>query len=94
MSDILYPKISDYVILPPFKDEKKFEDFILIFFNKLEKTNSYDLFGRKGQKQSGLDVFSVEKQTVIQCKCKISGTRKDTIIRDELLKELELIFTY
>ena len=91
MSELLIPKISEFQIFP-FRDDKKFEEFIMTFFNELDKTTSYHLFGRKGQGQYGIDVLSIEKQTVIQCKCKTSGTRNDAKIRDELLKDLDSDF--
>jgi hypothetical protein len=80
--------LESFQILPPWNDDVKFENFITSFFNDLDKTNSYDRFGRSGQKQSGIDVYSYEKKTVIQCKLKhINGNTEK--IRKELLLELE-----
>ncbi len=62
--------IEQMQILPPWNDDVKFENFITSYFNDLEKTLSYDRFGRLGQKQFGLDIYSIEKRTVIQCKLK------------------------
>jgi len=61
--------------LPPLKDEKLFEEFICDLFNIIENTNTYNdtdfqTFGVKGQNQKGIDVFSVQTKTVIQCKLK------------------------
>jgi hypothetical protein len=71
----------------PFEDSREFEEFIEDYFNALDKTVSYSLFGRQGQSQFGLDVLSSEKKTVIQCKLK-DISRADKKIVKELLKEL------
>lgn len=87
----LLPNFQDFQFPPPFKDPTKFEEFITDFFNSLETTRSYDRYGRLGQDQYGLDVFSEEKKTVIQCKLKLIG-RTDGKIKQELLSNLETDF--
>ena len=84
-------QISDFQILPPFSDNVRFEKFIVDLFNSVEKTTSFSRFGRSGQKQFGLDVKSLTKKTVIQCKLKLID-RSDKIIRCELIKELDKDF--
>ena len=79
-------------MLPPWNDDVKFEDFITAYFNDLEKTTSYDRFGRLGQKQHGLDVYSSSKKTVIQCKLKLISGGNDEKIRIELIDELDKDF--
>lgn len=81
------PFLSEIQILPPFNNDVKFEEFIVDLFNNIEKTNSYDRFGRSGQKQYGLDLFSYDKKTVIQCKLKVIN-RPDDTIRRELISEI------
>lgn len=53
---------------PPFQDDKIFEKFVRDYFNHIENTLNYTLYGRSGQNQSGVDVISIEKCTAIQCK--------------------------
>jgi len=81
-------QLSGYQVLHPFSNEVKFEKFIVDVFNSIDKTNTYSQFGRRGQKQHGFDVSSIETKTVIQCKLKIID-RDDYKIRQELLKELD-----
>lgn len=81
-------QLTGYQVLHPFSDEVKFEKFIVDVFNSIDKTNTYSQFGRRGQKQHGFDVSSIETKTVIQCKLKIID-RDDNKIRQELLKELD-----
>lgn len=78
----------------PFADDKEFEEFIENYFNALEATNSYQLFGRKGQTQHGFDVFSREKTTVIQCKLKDVVNRKDSELVKELIANLNSDFAF
>lgn len=78
--------------LPPLKDEKLFEELTCDLFNFIENTNSYDnsdfqIFGRKGQYQKGIDVFSSQNKTVIQCKLKSIGKKDDTI-RKSLIQDI------
>ena len=91
MSISLLTVKGQFQILPPFKNAESFEDFIVKYFNLLEEIKSYSKFGRRGQKQYGLDIFSQEKKTVIQCKLKILN-RPDNQIRNELIKEIDSDF--
>lgn len=58
--------------IPPLSNEYVFEEFICDLFNKIEKTNSFQTFGIKGQEQKGIDVYCGSKtvRKVIQCKKK------------------------
>lgn len=75
---------------PALKDEKEFESLV----NDLceEKYGiEFQVYGRKGQKQSGIDGLSFsknEKQIVYQCKNKLIA-RDDTKIQTELLTDIE-----
>lgn len=84
---------SRYQFFPPFQNEDEFEFFIIDYFNELTNTNTFDKFGRKGQKQYGLDVYSSEEKVVIQCKLKILKLHKNEIIRDRLIRDLNTDFT-
>lgn len=81
--------MSKYQFLP-LKDEKEFESLV----NDLcvEKYDiEFQVYGRKGQKQSGIDGLSFskdKKQIVYQCKNK-DITRTDSKIKTELLADIE-----
>lgn len=74
--------------LPTLSIAETFEDFVCDLFNELENTNTFKKFGKSGHQQKGIDIFSVEKDIAIQCKKK-DLTRKDVLIRQELLKDIE-----
>lgn len=79
--------MSEYQ-LPPIGNEEKFQELICDIFNEIDNTNSYKVFGRKGHNQKGIDVFSSEKNTVIQCKKKDS-LRKEIVIKNELMNDFK-----
>ncbi len=54
--------------LPPPKSPDSFESIICDLLNALYNTTSFTLYGRKGQKQNGIDIVSSEKKIVAQCK--------------------------
>ncbi|CAN5277248.1 hypothetical protein BH23BAC1_BH23BAC1_43610 [soil metagenome] len=81
-------RLLQRVELPPINDDVHFEHLITAYFNELEHTTSYDRFGRSGQNQHGLDIFSAEKKTVIQCKVKIRSGGNDEKIRNKLIEDL------
>ena len=41
----------------PFADDSEFEEFIEHYFNAKEQTDSFQLFGRKGQKTTWIRCF-------------------------------------
>lgn len=82
--------ISSVQILP-ISDDKVFEEMVCEIFNSIEKTTSFDLYGRSGQKQNGIDIYSLEKKIAIQCKHKLIIS-SDKIIREELIKDLNFEF--
>ena len=75
----------------PFKDDVRFEEFTADLFNSIEKVTSYDVFGRSGQLQHGVDVISFSNGTAIQCKLK-SIERSDATIVKELKEEFDKDF--
>lgn len=81
--------MSRYQFLP-LKDEKEFE----LLVNDLCEAKygiEFQVYGRKGQKQSGIDGLSLstnEKQIVYQCKNKLIN-RDDAKIQAELLEDLD-----
>ncbi len=88
MSKTNLPLLSDVQFLPPYTNEEKFEEFIIDLFNGIDGTKSYYRYGRKGQNQCGLDIYSTCKKTIIQCKLK-KINRRDTIILKELISDIE-----
>jgi|GEM_PF-5665943 len=65
----------------------QFQDLVADLFNARENTNTYIISGRSGQFQGGVDIFSGEKRTAIECKYKslTQGTKK---VRESLKTEL------
>ena len=73
----------------PLTDEKKFEDLVNDLCSK-KYGLEFQIYGRKGQKQYGIDGFALtkdKKHILHQCKNKMI-TRSDKDIRAELLKDL------
>ena len=70
-------------------DEYLFEEFIQDLFNFQYNTESFQLYKSKGGKQHGIDVFSIEKRVVIQCKKK-DILHSDKILRTELKHDLDI----
>lgn len=74
----------------PLKDEKEFESLINDLCEK-KYGITFQVYGRKGQKQYGIDGLSFsknEKKIVFQCKNKYINNTKDTKIISELLDDL------
>lgn len=72
----------------PIDNDQVFEEFVCDIFNSVDKTSSYELFGRKGQNQHGIDIYSFDKATVIQCKHKLI-IRPDQKVKEELLADFK-----
>lgn len=82
------PNVKEYHKL----NSSTFQDLVADLFNAKENTNTYTLLGRSGQKQHGIDIFSNQKATVIQCKYKDDQNSKASIIKSlkrELKKDVE-----
>jgi hypothetical protein len=75
-------EIREYHSLNP----SSFQDFVADLFNAKEHTNTYAIWGRHGQKQNGIDIFSSEKGTIIQCKYKNDSSAKT---KQQLKAEIE-----
>lgn len=73
--------------LPPIANEKVFEELICDLFNSIENTSSFDLYGNRGQFQNGIDVYSLVKETAIQCK-KVDIRRSEGKVIAQLEKDL------
>jgi hypothetical protein len=66
----------------------QFNDLVNDLFNMKENTNTYINAGRSGQYQGGVDIYSAEKRTAIQCKYK-NGRQGAAKIRSALKTELK-----
>lgn len=76
--------------LPPLDDEILFERLILDILNEMEG-NHYQLFGRRGQEQKGIDIVnirSIDERTVIQCKKK-DVNQENKKISNQLIKDID-----
>lgn len=56
--------------LPPLSDENKFQEFISDLFKLIYKTRSFKIFGKKGNKQKDINIYSQKEKIAIQCKKK------------------------
>lgn len=74
---------------PKIKNEIQFEDFTKDLLNLIHSDTSFQLYGRKGQSQNGLDGYSTFHNIFFQCKHKSSQYVKDTKLEEELVAELD-----
>ena len=74
---------------PKIKDEISFEEFSRDFFKLLYPYINFQLYGKKGQSQFGIDGCSTEKHIYFQSKHKSKDTIKDKDIVGELNSELK-----
>jgi hypothetical protein len=74
------------------KDPFQFQDIVCDLFNCLNKTIDFQVYGRNGQGQDGIDVVSWIHQTVVQCGLKdINKTDKKIVdnLKEKLKEDLE-----
>ncbi|MCU0440451.1 MAG: hypothetical protein MUC49_21370 [Raineya sp.] len=81
------PTLQRYNLL----NQIDFEALIVDLFNARDNVTSYTAHGKSGQKQDGIDIFSSQTLTAIQCKYKrykdnISKNRK--LIKEEIAEEV------
>lgn len=74
--------------LLPLSNEDTFESFICDLFNELYNTRSFNKFGKKGNNQKGIDIYSCDKKIVVQCKKK-DITRSKQSLKRELYNDIE-----
>lgn len=74
-------------LLPEITNEITFEELVCDVLNCVYKTKSFSLFGRKGQAQNGIDIYSKSKEVAVQCALKIRR-RDERKIRNELIKKV------
>src|SRR5687767_11418753 len=73
---------------PPPMNSKDFANLISDIFNEIYGTTTFKCYGKNGQKQKGIDIISVEKDIVIQCKSK-DLTRNPSQVKKELMKDID-----
>jgi len=72
-------------------DYLQFQDLIVDIFNFRDNVNSYFIYGKHGQKQHSIDVYSIDTKTVIQCKYKRNKENTEinrNFIKSEIVKEI------
>lgn len=74
--------------IPPLDNDKIFEDLICDLYNIEYNSISFKKFGKQGQNQKGIDVFSPEFDIAIQCKKK-DISRKKSLLKRELFNDIE-----
>ncbi len=82
--------------LPKPKSPELFENMICDLVNYLFNTTSFSTYGRKGQKQNGIDIISYEKKMVVQCKLRtLNLTDRKTKITfiNEIIKDINSILS-
>lgn len=55
-------------MLPRINNPQLFEVLVQDLLNAAHNTDSFQLFGRNGQDQSGIDIYSHERRVAVQCK--------------------------
>ncbi len=71
------------------KDEIQFENFTRDFVKLLYKNLNFQLYGKRGQAQYGIDGFSTEGNIYFQSKHKSKSDLKDKVLLDELNDEFK-----
>lgn len=75
--------------IPSFLNYEDFENFVRDLFCAMqEDQTAFQLFGRKGQKQKGIDILSSDGKIVIQCKLRNEDATA-TITRKKLIQDIE-----
>lgn len=74
--------------LPPTDNAKQFEQLVCEMLNEHYHTISFKCFGKNGHRQKGIDIFSAEKQMIVQCKHK-DLSRNTVLIKKDLLSDID-----
>jgi hypothetical protein len=74
--------------IPPPVNSNDFENLICDMFNEMHSTISFKRFGKNGHAQKGIDIISLEKEVIIQCKAK-DLTRKAIMLKKELFSDID-----
>lgn len=74
--------------IPPPNNHQQFERLIADLLNEHYESISFKCFGKNGHQQKGIDVLSVEKQLIVQCKFK-DLTRSAVKLKQEIFSDIE-----
>ncbi len=74
--------------IPSPLNSKDFENLICDMFNEIHNVISFKSFGKNGHTQKGIDIISLEKKIIIQCKAK-DLTRKAIMVKKELFSDID-----
>ena len=80
--------------LPIPKSPEVFENLVSDLANSLYKTTSFNLYGRKGQNQKGIDILSMEYGIVIQCKLRtlnLKDRKTKLSFVNDIIKDIDSI---
>jgi len=69
--------------IPPLNDENQFEKLIRDSCRKIYNDNSFELYGRRGERQHGVDGYSLTKNEIIAFQCKkkdVQNTKEDKLL--------------
>lgn len=81
-------QINEYHLL----NHVTFPDFIVDLFNAKEKTADYIIWGKNGQRQNGIDIYSGSSNTAIQCKFKSdSNSKTKSQLKVEIQEEVKKV---
>ena len=76
-------------------NDEQFEELIARLFNCDYQTTTFQRFGKNGQKQYGVDVFSLEHKVLIQCKYKGDTSDKKKMLKtlkEDIKESIEKVF--
>ena len=82
--------------LPIPKSSELFECIVCDLLNSLHSTTSFNLYGRMGQRQHGIDIISYEKAIVCQCKLRVMdiNVRRNKIdFINDVIKDINSILS-
>ncbi len=82
--------------LPKPKSSELFENMVCDLANYRFNTTSFSIYGRKGQKQNGIDIISYENKIVIQCKLRtinLNDRKTKIAFINEIIKDINSILS-
>jgi hypothetical protein len=73
-------------------DSIRFQDFVCDLLNAKDGRQTFFIWGKSGQRQHGIDLYSSEKSTVVQCKYRENNTQHTkTTLKAELEKDAKRV---
>lgn len=74
--------------IPPPNNHQQFEHLLADLLNEHYRTITFKCFGKNGHQQKGIDVLSIERQLIVQCKFK-DLTRSAVKLKQEIFADIE-----